>query len=93
MRLLIDSDVVWTPENASGQGDDGFDEIKNGTDRNTQQPEWQEQKPDKGVEDDREQCQGPAQNQQDEPQDKGQHRKPPSNPMLLHNPAMSIKQQ
>ena len=67
MKVLIDSDIMRTPENASRQGDDGFDEVENGIDRDAQQPEWQEQKPDKGVEYDSEQGQGPAHDQQYEP--------------------------
>jgi hypothetical protein len=70
--------VPGTTKNASRQGDDGLDQVEYSTDRDTKQSERQEQKPDNGVEDDREQCQGPAQNQEYEPQDKGQHRKPPS---------------
>lgn len=88
--MLFHADIARTPEQTGRQCDDRFDEVENGSGRDTEEPERQQEKPDKGVEDDREQCQGPAQDQQDQPEYKGQHNIPPFTSILLLYPGLSI---
>ena len=42
---------------------------------NPDQPEWKQQKPHERIEDEREQRQRPAQNEQDAPEQEGEHEK------------------
>jgi hypothetical protein len=88
--ILFHADIARTPEKTGGQHDDRLDEVENATDRDAEQSEWQEQNPDKGVENDREQRQGPAHDQQDEPEYECQHSISPFMSILLHSSGLSM---
>jgi hypothetical protein len=63
-------------QGAGRKAQESADQIESGVDRDAQQPERQEKKPDHGVEDQGQERQGPAEDEQDQPQEKPHFRSP-----------------
>jgi len=60
-------------QHASGQQDDCLDQFEYAFHRDSQDAEGQQQQPHQGIQDESNECQWPAEDQDDDPKEEGEH--------------------
>jgi hypothetical protein len=71
MKLRLNA--KWCGQQAEWQRDGEVDDFQHSVDGNAYDAKWEQKKPDEGIGDERKQGQGPAQNEEDAPEQEREH--------------------
>ena len=72
--------LLFSASQDSGrEGDNRLEEVKDGIDCNPEEAKGQRQEPDEGIQDERQEGQGPTNNQEDQPQEELDHQRTSQN--------------
>jgi len=90
---LATLDRVRTAQQARWEEQDGPNQVQNTMNRNAYDPEWQQQKPNEWVKRQGQQCQWPAKDEQDAPQQETRHRFPPCSTIRIRGTQCFLNQE